>query len=187
MSERTVRSYLQTWLPRLVGIAILFYILHRIGLKTPKELLGRLGLPAFFGILLLNIPHITFKALRWKTLVDRRSSGYSFLHALHAYFAGIALGIVTPGRAGEFFRAMFPVRAHLMSLSSSLAMVLCDRIYDLGFLLTLSFIATLWVIPGYAPVLAALCFFSGALLFLIFQKKIDGLFLRMVRRWRITP
>ncbi len=180
------RKALLRWLPRAVGVLILVYIIHRIGLSTPRRLLSRLGWPVFLGVLALNLPHIAFKALRWRTLLRRRGGHYPFLSALHAYFAGIAMGIVTPARAGEFFKALYPVRAGVVNMPSSLAMVLADRVYDLGFLLLLSALASLYVLPAHTLLMAGLGTLVAVVLGLLGWRRVDSLVLGLTRRWRIA-
>ncbi|PIE05363.1 MAG: hypothetical protein CSA75_05135 [Sorangium cellulosum] len=102
--------------------------------------------------------------------------------ALHAYFAGIAMGIVTPGRTGEFFRAAYPVHAGVVPLEASIASVLLDRLFDLTLLLVLSFCAGLWLVPGWwvLPVVGGLL--GGALLLPKLVSRGDHLLTRLIRK-----
>jgi len=169
-------------LPRLLGLGILAWVLHRVGPGAFLATFQQVGPLWFFVLLALNVPHLFCKIERWHRLLhdngvrlDRRRAGASYL-------AGIALGAFTPGRAGEFFRAWFPVRQVGAPLAVSLATVLADRLYDLAFLLAVSALAAFyltgahWAFVGVGALTAGL----GALFLL--RRPLRRLLSRLRRR-----
>ncbi len=136
---------------KLIGVGILAYILYQTGWKKPLELATKISPFWLLLILALNLLHIMMKAKRWQIMLASNQCIYSFLHSLRAYFGGIALGIVTPGRTGEFLRAIFPVKTGKISIEASFASVIADRLFDLSTLAVLSFLAFFiyfnWKIP----------------------------------------
>ncbi len=141
-------------MPRLLGLGILAWVLHRVGPGAFLDTFRQVGPLWFFVLLALNVPHIFSKIERWRWMLIRHHIHLDRRRTGAAYLAGIALGAFTPGRAGEFFRAWFPVRQVGAPLSVSLATVLADRVYDLGFLLALSALAAFhltgvhWALAG---------------------------------------
>ena len=94
----------QRWrlLLRLLGLALLAWLLLRIDINGALAILSRtnLGLALLAGLLL--IPLIALKAIRWMMLIDRAWSWLDFYRATLVYFSGLFLGFLTPGRLGEF-------------------------------------------------------------------------------------
>ncbi|PKN27168.1 MAG: hypothetical protein CVU65_03465 [Deltaproteobacteria bacterium HGW-Deltaproteobacteria-22] len=132
-------------LPRLVGVAILAWVLHRVGPGAFLDTFGQVGPLWFFVVLGLNVPHLWCKIERWHRMLLDQGIVLGRRRAAAAYLAGIALGAFTPGRAGEFFRAWFPVRQVGAPLAASLATVMADRLYDLALLLAVSALAAFWL------------------------------------------
>jgi len=149
-------------LPRLAGLAILAWVLHRVGPGAFVGAFVRVGPWWFLAALALNVPHLACKLERWHVLLGHCGIALGRRRAGAAYLAGIALGAFTPGRAGEFFRAWFPVRQAGAPLATSLATVLADRLYDLALMLVLSaaaapfLLGASWVVTGAGAVAALL-------------------------------
>jgi len=149
-------------LPRLVGLAILAWVLHRVGPGAFVGAFVRVGPWWFLAALALNVPHLACKIERWHVLLVRCGIALGRRRAASAWLAGVALGAFTPGRAGEFFRAWFPVRQAGAPLAASLATVLADRLWDLALMLALSVAAAFllvgapWVVTGAGATAAVL-------------------------------
>ncbi|MBU1218968.1 flippase-like domain-containing protein [Myxococcota bacterium] len=159
------------FLPKTIGLLILVFLLWKVGWQKPAQHLRTLGISTFIVLFLLNFPHIMFKALRWKLLLKHCGSDVPISKAYWSYFAGIAVGIVTPGRAGEIFRAFYVVDKKTSS-ASALATVVVDRLFDLGFLLSVSFISAI-IYTGTSKVItaAAALIISGTVVAAFFMLK----------------
>ena len=75
------------------------------------------------------------KAWRWKLLVHDLELKYPFLEAFLSYLAAFGIGVVTPGRVGEFAKGAYLERHTGASRTKAFASVLGDRLFDLVFLL----------------------------------------------------
>ena len=64
-----------------------------------------------FVILLLVIPNIALESLKWK-LVMRQHEQVSWFQSLKSVTAGIALGIITPNRIGDFAGKALTSKGH---------------------------------------------------------------------------
>ncbi|MBN2722779.1 MAG: flippase-like domain-containing protein [Deltaproteobacteria bacterium] len=148
------------FLPKTAGIFILIYLFYRTGWRAPVRMVREIGVIPFLFLLSLNIPHIFLKAFRWKLMVNKSGGKITNLESLRIYFAGIAMGIFTPGRAGEMFRAVYVVDEKF-PLQSALGTVIADRLFDLGFLLTVSAVSTFFLI-GFSWLIVLIILAVGA-------------------------
>ena len=86
---------------------------------------------------------LTLKSYRWHLLLKRSGILFSPLDSLKSYFSSYAIGIVTPGRLGEFVKAYNVRQKTGASLTPSIRTALSDRLFDMTMLLIFSFS---WVI-----------------------------------------
>jgi glycosyltransferase 2 family protein len=184
-SKTKVKKNIIRWLPKLLGLFLLGYIFNRVGVKKPIEMLSIAGPFTIITILLLNFPHIIAKALRWKIFLNKNGGKFPVFASIHAYFAGIAIGVITPGRAGEFFRALYPAKAGVVSTPVAISTVLVDRLYDLGFLLIISVIAGFFVSGKLVPLLAIGGGVGLLLILWITRRKWSKFIGFLAKKWKI--
>jgi len=109
----------------IIGIAIFAYLLLNINLQYLASQFKNINLPLFFISLILAIPCILVKALKWLLLVEAKDR-ISVQKAMLAWVVGFGYGLITPARLGDFLRAKFLK----IKLSKSLPTVLVDRLND---------------------------------------------------------
>ena len=73
-------------------------------------------------------------------MLDTQSIQYNLKDSFIVYLAGIYAGIVTPGRLGEFVKAVYLKADKGISLSKGMSSVLVDRLFDLYLLIILGLI-----------------------------------------------
>ena len=119
---------------RLLGIVLFGIILFKIDLSKAIGILlsdirpGYL-LAAMFFILL----QVSLKAYRWNYLKKRQKMRFSLKDSFLMYLSSLYLGIITPGRVGEFSKILYlKKKGHGMAKSS--VSVVIDRLGDLIFL-----------------------------------------------------
>ena len=124
---------------RICGFIIFVVIL----LKVDRAMVLGLILDIDVLYLILSIilfgPQILFKAWRLQLLVRSQGVSYSIRDSFIIYAASMFVGVITPGKVGEFTR-VFYLQSNGRSLKKSFACVLLDRFFDLGFLFLLAFI-----------------------------------------------
>ena len=115
---------------RLIGLLLLVVLLWRLDFATLTRIVARTD-PYWLALaILLNIPMVGFKALRWQTLLRSQGIYYQTLKAYLAYFGSIFIGFLTPGRLGEFVKAIHLNQDCKLSLSRAFSSVLVDRLFD---------------------------------------------------------
>jgi uncharacterized protein (TIRG00374 family) len=92
--------------------------------------------PSFLiAAIVLNIPQIFLKALRWRFLMLAQGIEYSISSSALAYFGSIFIGLLTPGRLGEFVKTIHVSRDCGIPSVRAFSSVLVDRLFDLCALL----------------------------------------------------
>jgi len=140
---------------RLIGLAILVFILTRIDLKATLTALKGLH----WGYLLLaiaaNLPLFGLKAWRWQEMLKMQGIRYPWRDAFLAFVAGLFLGLVTPGRVGEMSKALYLKQDRDVPVSVGFANVLMDRLFDLYTIMVLGTAGLIWfrLLPDWALVL----------------------------------
>lgn len=86
------------------------------------------------------MPGAFIKTCRWNQLLGTQSIQYNIKNAFIVYLAGICAGFVTPGRLGEFIKAVYLKSDKGVSLSKGMSSVLVDRLFDLYPLIILGLI-----------------------------------------------
>ena len=126
---------------RMGGIGLLVALVASLDLQESLATISSTRWTLLLAALILNLPQISLKALRWWYLMRAANIHYGIGNSVLAYFGGILVGLLTPGRLGEFAKVMYV--QHDMKIPAALAMpsALVDRLYDLYFLFTIGAIA----------------------------------------------
>jgi glycosyltransferase 2 family protein len=145
------KARVRTWLLRLLGPALLIYFLLTI--DDPRLIWRTLSQTdlLYLGLaIVLVVPFLLFKALRWQYLLRAWDIRMPLRESIALYCIGIFLGVVTPGQAGDAVKAWY-LRRRGHALSTGLASVVVDRLFDVGVMgvLAASGLYFFWnVLPG---------------------------------------
>ena len=120
---------------RLVGILLLVVILIRLDASAVFSTLRVVKIRLFVGALLLNVPMLFMRVMRWRVIMAPQGINYAPYEAALAYLGSIYLGLVTPGRIGEFVKAAHVTHDCNVSSAHAFSSVLSDRLFDLYALL----------------------------------------------------
>lgn len=126
------------WLIRLIGIILLIFVITRVDLSSVASTITKVNLWYLALAIALNFPLIFFKAWRWQSLLKMQDVDYGFRQAFPAYLSGIYLGLVTPGRLGEFSRVLYLTNDKELSFGEAFSSVLVDRLCDIYMLVIVS-------------------------------------------------
>jgi uncharacterized protein (TIRG00374 family) len=85
--------------------------------------------------IVLNVPQISLKVLRWQWLLRSQDIQYRLWPAYLSYFGSIFIGLLTPGRLGEFVKALHVSQDCGIPTARAFSTVLADRLFDLYALL----------------------------------------------------
>lgn len=153
-----------------LGVALFILILLKIDLnKLSKTLLSETkgNLPFFLFSLILLIPLLYIKVLRWRWILKDLGIRISQNDALKYYMIGLFAGAATPGQLGEFIKTVYLSKRGYPG-GASFFSVLYDRIYDIIALAFIMFFG-LAILSGYEKSeLLLYIFASGSIIFLIF-------------------
>ncbi len=125
---------------RLIGIIILCVILSKIDLAKSISIFTKLDVFFLICTVLLNIPLIFLKSFRWNQLLKEQSIQYNLNDSFLVYLSSIYAGIITPGRLGEFVKALYLKSDKGVSLSKGISSVLIDRLFDMYLLIILGIV-----------------------------------------------
>lgn len=136
---KTRRSKLISWVIRLVVLGLLLAFLFSRNLnfgKIGSELLhANLGWVALSVVLV--VPFIALKAMRWQVILKSLGLSIPFRAAYRLYAVGLAAGSFTPGQAGDAIKAWY-LREQGFSLGSGLVSIVLDRLFDVAVLIMLA-------------------------------------------------
>lgn len=132
---------------RALGLVIFGYILWRIDRRQVLHLFRHSDHGLFLAAFALNVPVFWLKSQRWRTLVCRQHHPLRAADALMFHLGASFLGVVTPGRLGEFVKVLQLARQRICSPSQAFAGVLVDRLHDLYVLGMIG----LWGVLAYVP------------------------------------
>lgn len=86
---------------------------------------------------------IYIKGIRWSYLIKMQGHHYSVWNCFLVYMSTLAMGNVTPGRAGDFAKILYLNKDLKFSTGTSMANTLVDRVFDLYLLLILGCVGIL--------------------------------------------
>ena len=116
---------------RLIGLVLLGVLLWRLDTRQTLTVMGQAVVPLVLAAVVLNIPGILIKSLRWRWLLQSQGIRYGTVPSALAYFGSIFIGMLTPGRLGEFVKAVHVSRDCGVSSGRGFSSVLADRLFDL--------------------------------------------------------
>jgi hypothetical protein len=164
------------WL-RIIGLLLLAFLLWKIDLRRMLTVLKQAD-PFLVAIAVaLNLPQIGLKAIRWRRLLASQNISYPVSSALLAYFGSIFIGLLTPGRLGEFIKTWHVHHDCGVPKMRAFSSVLADRLFDLYALLLFGGAALLSKTVGHQQ--ASLLGFAGSAVILVLPLLLflhDGLF-----------
>lgn len=134
----TAASYL-----RLAGLVLLAVLIARLDLSEIRKAM-RTADPGLIALAVAGIvPLILIKTVRWQGLLRAQTIQLATWPALLAYFGSLFIGFLTPGRLGEFIKAVYVSRDCNVPLAQALSSVMADRLFDFYALMGVSSAALL--------------------------------------------
>ena len=131
-----------------IGLIILAFILYQVDLYEVWEQL-RISDPILIAAaIILIIPQVSLRAYRWQQMLALGGVTCPFRLVLSIYFAGIYVGLMTPGRLGEVAKALFLKKRNLASISQTLPSIIADRCLDLYLLCLVAAISVYYMKIG---------------------------------------
>lgn len=120
---------------RLLGIGLLGVLIVRLDLTRVWDVLRTANVALILLAVVGVFPLIWVKTVRWQGILRAQAVRLAIWPALLAYFGSLFIGFLTPGRLGEFIKAIHVNRDCDISLTQAFSSVLADRLFDLYALL----------------------------------------------------
>lgn len=139
---------LTAWLPRLFGLALFAILLFRLDLRQVQQVIHEANLFLIVASVLAVVPLILVKTVRWQGILRSQAVQFRLWPAFMAYFGSLFIGFLTPGRLGEFVKAIYVSQACKVSSAKAFSSVLADRLFDLYALLLVGGMALLTLTTG---------------------------------------
>jgi glycosyltransferase 2 family protein len=124
---------------KIIGILIFVYIFLRVDISEVYEVVAKARMDYLLIVLLLAMPILLLKSWRWKYLLKMQGMDYDLKCAFLIYLSSGYLGVITPGRVGEFAKVFYLKEDKGINLGKAFSSVLFDRVLDLSVLLIFSF------------------------------------------------
>jgi uncharacterized protein (TIRG00374 family) len=142
-----MKLLLRNW-PRLLGVALVALLLVRADLSGVADTLGDAHVGGLLIAFALLFPLVLLKSLRWQLILAVQGVRLGTVPAYLSYMGSMFLGVVTPGRVGEFARIFHVTEEHGVSRTFAFSSVLADRLFDLYLLLILGALALAAITGG---------------------------------------
>ncbi len=133
-------------------LAVLFFLVDREALQTVLSQLNYwvlVSLPVFYL-------YTGVRALRWQCILRAQGVHLPFALANRLYLSGTFLGLISPGRVGEVYRAWGLLRERKVNAGLGIASVLIDRLSDIAVLFPVGCAGWLYLLQqGYGDIRGA--------------------------------
>jgi len=126
----------------LIGILIFIIILMKLDLSKTFKILANTNIPFFILSLIIFFPMLIIKCFRWNYIKKTQHMNYPLKDSILMYFSGFYIGILTPGRLGEFVKVLYLTKDK-HPFGKSFLTVFLDRLLDLMFLFLSSYLSLL--------------------------------------------
>ncbi len=136
----------QRFIP-IIGIVIFIYILWNMDLQKIAFSLRSIDPVMLFLAVLIIVPIIVLKALKWNILVSSCGIDQSLTSSISRWVVGFSIGIVTPGRLGDLSRSYY--LKEKTSLGMALTTVVTDRLIDVIILFVLTIVGLSFLFTSY--------------------------------------
>tara|TARA_B100000315_G_C14566891_1_gene583404 strand:+ start:1311 stop:2234 length:924 start_codon:yes stop_codon:yes gene_type:complete len=126
-----------------MGIVILAILLSKLDINQIIQQLKQIDLCFYLYGLILFLPMILCKSIRWRYLLHMQSISITKKEALVFYTSGLFVGSITPGRFGEIIR-VFYIKNKGYSTGKAFFSVFVDRLSDFLFLVGIGYLGMIF-------------------------------------------
>jgi len=128
------------------GIALFVVILTRVDLGAIWRSYRHIEPGHVAAALVLPLLLTLIKSGRWQRIVARQNVTVPLPLAFRIYASALYLGLVTPGRIGDFAKSLY-LTGQGMSAGKAIFSSLADRLFDIVFLVVAGYVSLL-LLPG---------------------------------------
>ncbi len=125
----------------LIGLFIFIIVLSRVEIENILAIISKADLNYFALALLVFAIMLLLKGIKWKYILASQGTNISVLKATKYFTIGFFFSSFTPGRIGDFARAVYVAKNQ--SLTKALASVFLDRLIDISILISFALLGSL--------------------------------------------
>lgn len=133
------------WAPRLLGVLLLGGLVAGLDRGRIYAVIRDANLPLVGVAIVAVLPLILVKAVRWRGILRSQAVELGAGPAFLAYLGSLFVGFATPGRVGDFVKAVHVYRDCHVSSARAFSSVLADRLFDFCALVVVGG-AALWAV-----------------------------------------
>ncbi len=126
-AEERARRIRKTIIRSLVTLALLGLLFWQVPLRDVWSAIQGMDKALLGLVLLLAIPTLYLQYVRWATLAKDAGPDVSKADIHRGFWVGFTLGLITPGRVGQYGRAL---ALHNCSLSRAAGLTFLERMYS---------------------------------------------------------
>ncbi|MFO8015512.1 MAG: lysylphosphatidylglycerol synthase transmembrane domain-containing protein [Candidatus Woesearchaeota archaeon] len=166
-SRKSRRLSIKKVLP-VIGILLFIWILSGLDLSRLAKAVAQIRWPFVAATLAVGMTAIFIKSYKWKKAVDYSGLKYSTRDSFKAWLVSFAVGLITPGRVGDFYRAIYLKTSNRKPIGVCFATVFLDRIFDIIIMLFFAGLGILYLLTMYdIPWGRKLALFIGVMFVLV--------------------
>jgi len=148
---------------RWIGPAVFLGLLWRTDMSQVRSVWRHGATGLLVAAAALNLAIILVKAWRWRRLMQLQEIHYGYARAARYYAIGCAMAAWTPGRLGDFSKALAVHRDRGVGLGRAASSVIADRLLDAVALASVAAIGAIFLPGPNALWLAAAGFVAAAM------------------------
>lgn len=133
----------------LVGIMIFLWIIYKLDLNEVLSVARTIRWDVVLLSLAIGFAAVYVKSLKWKKIIDYSSLNYSTWNSFVAWMVGFTVGMITPGRIGDFYRVVYLKNENKRPWGLCFATVFLDRLLDIIIMLLIAGAGVLYLVSGH--------------------------------------
>ena len=177
------------FLLRSIGIIIFIILLYNIDFHLFKDILNNIDVKLLGLSIIMLFPLVGIKTLRWKYILKKYHIDYNYKDAYLAFFSSIYIGVLTPGRLGEFIRSFYVSNDCKLDKLKSISSVLIDRLFDFYILLIIGIFSIYSLSSIYfsyfIQILIIILFISFGIVIIRNKKSFNYLTIKLFKKYSI--
>ena len=122
----------------IIGIILFIWLLSGIDISKTIQILSGVNLYYISISICVLLVTIYVRALKWRTIVNFFSKGYTTRQALVTYTIGVAFGAFTPGKAGDLIKVVDLKKVAGIDSKHGISISIFDKIADVIVLMSIT-------------------------------------------------
>lgn len=126
-----IKRILSIFLSILLGLALLYAILHQVGIKNAAVYLAHLNYLWILSALALYTVDMLIRSYRWKEILKDNGIFIGIIDSFLAYNLGNSQNIIIPAKVGDVARSYYLKKRYGHDYSKTLPATFLDRFFDM--------------------------------------------------------